>query len=77
MKPKTIFVGGLQTRNYEFASYGLTFDEAYKTLKKGWNKWRKASGATYTWKELWEGGDAWVSAVDIGVPYMDREPMKW
>lgn len=73
MSQQIIYRGSLQTRSYEFEAYGLTEAEAYQTLRSAWNAWRKISGATLTWRQLYEGGDAYVQAFEIGVGYMDRE----
>lgn len=75
MTQKIIYRGALSTRNYDFESYGLTEAEAYKALKRAWQTWRKISGATLTWKELYEGGDAYVQEFEIGSGYMDREKL--
>lgn len=71
--PTLIYRGALSTRSYDFEAYGFTEAEAYNALKKAWNDWRRVSGATYTWRELYEGGDAYVQAFEIGAGYMDRE----
>lgn len=70
-----IWIGELETRGYTFQSYGLNFDQARITLMRAWNLHRQYTGATLTWKSLWDGGDATVREVLTAVPYRDREKL--
>ena len=70
-----LFVGSLETLNWSFQSYGSTHREARITLRKAWQLHRRYTGATMTWKELWEGGDACVHKTYTGIPYRDNETM--
>ncbi len=68
-----IFIGVLETRSWSFQSFGTTYEEARKALKRAWMLHVKYTGATLKWNQLWDDGEAFVDEAETGVPYRDRE----
>jgi hypothetical protein len=59
-----IYIARLETRNWEFAGYGNTPDEARDLLRKKFLKTMSDRFATLTWSEA--SADLWIEEVTIG-----------
>jgi hypothetical protein len=69
-----IYVAIMETTNYTFRAVGLTYDDANKALRRGWNKWRKGCEAhVMPWKEAEEGYGVCVYTFQPGGCYVDDD----
>ena len=59
-----IFVGHLDTGNFEFTTYAHTATEAQTLMKSAWKVHQKNTSAWLTWKEL--KTSVHIEAVKIG-----------
>ena len=68
-----IFYAHAQSRNFDFQAFGLTYNEAIKTLHKGLKKHAKQFHLEPKWFEQW--ADISVEELEGGIAYRDRSPL--
>jgi len=68
-----IYYAHAQSRSFDFQAFGLTYNEAIKTLHKGLKKHAKQYNLEPKWFEQW--ADISVEELEGGIAYRDRSPI--
>jgi len=73
---RTMWLGWMETRNFDFNSLGETEQEAIDALRAGWDQHcREYRDATLTFDELLEGGSAVAVPIRVGGCLRDRDTL--